>query len=531
MKSDSWHPSTMALAAMACIGLLSGVGLLPAAAPVVDEIGPTATVAGGQIRGRLLSDGAGAVFKGIPFAQPPVGELRWREPQPVLPWPGIRDAGESGPPCAQNSSGWNEKESIASREDCLYLDVWAPEWPVKASRPVMVWIHGGANTGGAGGSDPLYEGTHLIAHGVVLVIVEYRLGVFGFLAHPELTAESPHHSSGNYGILDQVASLKWVRDNIATFGGDPGNVTVFGQSAGGADTTVLMSSPLTTGLFHRAIIESGPTPGALPLSKAEAQGLRLAESAKAPAHGAVRFLRTLSTAQVLKLQGGGMPAPPVDGWLLERSPAEVFAAGQQQPIPLIAGTNAIELPGPSSLDELRKAIESRYGDLAPKALALYGLAPSDGMAPSDELYGSPGDQWATDTMMRCPTVLQAKWHAAAGHAVWTYEFDRAIPPKPTVVHSSELPYVFGNLFSWGSQAGEYTDMDRALSSAMQAYWTSFAKTGDPNTEGFPAWPRFENGRRDYLRLGRTGDLSVQQNERAPYCDLYGESVKGMPARR
>jgi para-nitrobenzyl esterase len=525
MKSDSRHTSTMALTAMTCIGLLAGTELLHAARSATAEIGPTVTVTGGRIQGRLLPGGAGAVFKGIPFAQPPVGALRWRAPQPVLPWPEIRDAGESGPPCAQNSSGWNEKESIASREDCLYLDVWAPEWPVQARRPVMLWIHGGANTGGAGGSDPLYEGTHLIAHGVVLVIVEYRLGVFGFLAHPELTAESPHHSSGNYGILDQVASLRWVRDNIAAFGGDPGNVTVFGQSAGGADTTVLMSSPLTKGLFHRAIIESGPTPGAPSLSVAEQQGLGLADAAKAPAQGAIRFLRTLSTTQVLKLQGGGMPAPPVDGWLLEHVPAAVFVAGQQHPIPLIAGTNAIELPGPSSPDELRKTVEARYGDLAPNALALYGLAPSDGNPPSDGLYGSPSDQWATDTRMRCPTVLQAEWHDASGHPVWTYEFDRAIPPKPTVVHSSELPYVFGNLFSWGSQAGDYTDVDRALSSAMQAYWTSFAKTGDPNTEGLPAWPRFEKGRHAYLRLGRTGGLSVEQNQRAPYCDLFIERVK------
>jgi para-nitrobenzyl esterase len=237
-------------AAFACLLLCSGLGG-PTTSAVASE--PVVSVTGGDIRGRLLEDGAGAVFKGIPFARPPVGDFRWREPMPVIPWNDTRDAGESGPPAVQPALGWNDKSAAASREDCLYLDVWTPTGPSTARNPVMVWIHGGANVAGAGGFDPLYDGRALISHGAVLVVVEYRLGILGFFAHPELTRESAHHASGNYATLDQIAALRWVRDNIGKFGGDPENVTIFGQSAGATDVLALMASPLSKGLFHRAI--------------------------------------------------------------------------------------------------------------------------------------------------------------------------------------------------------------------------------------------------------------------------------------
>ena len=208
------------------------------------DTGPVVHVTGGDIRGALLPGGAGAVFRGVPTAQPPVGPLRWREPMPVGPWPGVRDALKPGAPAVQTDMDWNRADAAAGSEDCLYLDVWTPGLSRTARLPVMVWLHGGGNVGGAGGFDPVYDGRPLISRGVVLVVVEYRLGVLGFLSHPELTSESPHHASGNYGFLDQIAALRWVRDNARQFGGDPGNVTLFGQSAGGTDVLSLMASPL-----------------------------------------------------------------------------------------------------------------------------------------------------------------------------------------------------------------------------------------------------------------------------------------------
>jgi para-nitrobenzyl esterase len=491
--------------------------VIPAAALAAD-IGPVVPVTGGQIRGRLAREG-GAAFRGIPFAQPPVGELRWREPQPVAAWTGIRDAGEAGPPCAQNSSGWNEKESIASREDCLYLDVRTPEWPPTSKKPVMVWFHGGANAGGAGASDPLYEATRLVGRGIVLVVVEYRLGAFGFFAHAELTRESPNHASGNYGLLDQLAGLRWVHDNIALLGGDPGNVTVFGQSAGASDLTALMASPLSAGLIHRAIAESGVGGRAPSLAQQEEAGARFAQRLQAPATGALAFLRSLSTAALL----GAGPGPggiTVDGWLLPAAPSDVFASGRQLRVPFLIGNNAIEMSGQRTPEELRKQIDARYADLAPKALALYGLATPGAPGTTDPVYGSPTDQWTTDTGLRCSGRLQAERHRASGASTWLYEFDRAIPPKPTVVHSSELPYVFGNLWPTGSQAGQFTEVDRTISDTMQAYWTNFAKTGDPNGQGLPAWPAFEPKSRAFMRFGVAGEIGADHDQRGPFCDLF-----------
>jgi para-nitrobenzyl esterase len=482
---------------------------------------PQVVLPNGGVRGQALP-GGGAVFRGLPYAQPPVGALRWREPQPVAPWKGVRDALASGPPCAQSSAGWNALEAAASREDCLYLDVWTPEWPARAKRPVMVWLHGGGNTGGAGGSDPLYDGTRLVARGVVLVIVDYRLGVFGFFAHPQLTRESPHHASGNYGLLDQLAALRWVHDNIAALGGDPAQVTLFGQSAGAMDLSTLMASPLARGLFHRAIAESGSVLRDLPsLADHEQAGSGLAASLKAPAVGALAHLRRLPVDVLLKAARGA--TPNLDGWLLPRQPAEVFAEGAASPVPLIVGSNAIEFQGSASPDELRREIERQLGSLAPRALVLYGLA--DGAtAPADPLYGTAGDQWSADTQFRCPAVVQGRWHAAAGHPTWQYEFDRAIPPKPTVVHSSELPYVFDNLWDHGSQAGQYEDADRRLAGAMQAYWTNFAKTGDPNGPGLPEWPRYDGQSRRFLQLTRAGEIRDGRDQRGAFCDLFAESL-------
>jgi para-nitrobenzyl esterase len=512
------HPSLSILAAIACACVaLQGT----AKDPVIET-------ASGQVQGRVLPRGAGAVFRGLPFARPPIGAWRWRAPEPPAPWTGVRDAGESRPPCAQSSAGWNAKEAAASQEDCLYLDVWTPQWSPTSRAPVMVWLHGGGNTGGAGGSDPLYDGTELVSRGVVLVVVDYRLGIFGFLAHPELTRESPHHASGNYALLDQIAALEWVRRNIVRFGGDPANVTLFGQSAGAMDVGVLMTSPLARGLFHRAIAQSGAARRATPLADAEREGRRTAEGLGAPSAGAVAHLRSLSTADLLKARA---PASAVlDGWVLASQPDAAFTAGAAHPVPLVIGSNAIEFAGSGGPASVRSAILSRYGVLAPRALALYGLSAPGDAGVVDPLYGGPDDQWGADTSFRCPGILQGERHAAAGHGVWQYQFDRAIPPKPHVVHSGELAYVFGNLWSSGSQAGAFEEADRTLSSFVQRYWTNFARSGDPNGAGVPPWPRYDAGQRRFLEFTRAADVVAGANQRRAFCELFAEAENRRGAR-
>jgi para-nitrobenzyl esterase len=516
----------MAMTLLAAFGAVcAALALGPAPPAGATDDAATVAVAGGRIQGRALR-GGGAVFRGVPFAEPPVGALRWREPQPARPWKGVRDASTPAAPCAQASLGWNDAFAAASREDCLYLDVWTPEWPPTPGKPVMVWIHGGANVAGAGGADPLYEGTALIRHDVVLVVIQYRLGIFGFFAHPELTRESAHHSSGNYGILDQIAALRWVHDNIPLFGGDPGRVTVFGQSAGAIDASLLMASPLARGLFHRVIAESGPmaTREALTLPRSEEAGARLGDKLKAPSGKALGYLRSLSTAELLGV-GGGQAGASVDAWVLPAAPSGVFASGKEHPIPMILGSNAIEFPAPeSSPDDLRKRLAREYGDRAPRALEIYGLARSTESHGRDPVYGGAADQVGTDSF-RCPIVIQGEWHSAAGNRTWEYQFDRAIPPRPTTSHSGELPYVFGNLYSEGSQAGRFQEADRRLSATIQAYWTNFARTGDPNAPGLPVWPGFGGASRKYIEFTADAEARVNENQRALFCDLFRENMK------
>jgi len=504
-------------AALACLLLCAG-----ACGTTLSTLAsePMVSVTGGNIRGRLIEGGDGAVFKGIPFARPPVGDFRWREPMPVVPWPGTRDAGESGPPAVQPALGWNDKAAAASREDCLYLDVWTPTWPSGARNPVMVWIHGGANVAGAGGFDPLYDGRALISHGVVMVVVEYRLGILGFFAHPELTRESAHHASGNYATLDQIAALGWVRDNIARFGGDPENVTIFGQSAGATDVLALMASPLSRGLFHRAIAESGaPSPtSTLALGDAEEEGARAAEKLGAQGGHALAFLRSLPAGELLKTDHG-FSSFTADGWVFPTPPVAVWAAGKAHAVPLIVGSNGVEFPASGSPDDLRRTIRGTFRDMAPRALALYGLSEEGKPQPADPVYGDAADQLGSD-FFRCPAILHGEWHSQAGHPVWEYEFNRAIPPHPKVAHSGDLSYVFGNLYSSGSQGGDYQDADRRLSAVIQAYWTNFARTGNPNAAGLPGWPGFDAKKRAYLVFTAAGDVAAATNERGPFCDLF-----------
>ena len=492
--------------------------------------GPVVSVTGGRIQGRPLPAPGGAVFKGIPFAEAPVGNLRWREPKPVKAWQGIRDAGAYGAPCAQVNGGWNEKAASLGSEDCLFLNVWTAEWPVRTSKAVMVWIHGGANMGGstlgAGGIEPPFDGESLARRGVVLVTLQYRLGVLGFIAHPELTAESSHHASGNYGLMDQIAALQWVRDNIAKFGGDPKNVTIFGQSAGAQDAGLLMTSPLAKGLFHKAILQSGSViigGRATPLlAEVERSGELLAAKLSAPASVAIAFLRKLPMADLLKASppygggGRGGPEPDVDGYVLPKSPAEVFKTGQEAPVPLMIGNTGREFPFPDDDAELRKAITKFYGPLGPRALASYRFSASK-KAGAYAPYGSAGAQFRTDTVFRCESVLTAAQHSAAAP---TFQYEFTIGSDETgTPHSGELPYVFGNR---GAKAE--SDPDPRLTSQVQQYWTNFAKSGNPNGVSLPLWPRYDSIQRRYVELTNAGP-AVKSDLRKHFCELFVKKME------
>jgi len=486
------------------------------------DSGPDVQVTGGTIRGSLASYG-GAVFKGIPFAQPPTGELRWREPAPVKAWNGARDATAFGAPCMQGAPN--------TSEDCLYLNIWTPEWPAKTRRAVMVWFHGGGNFAGAA-SDPIFDGESLARHGVLLVAAQYRLGVFGFFAHPELTRESPHRVSGNYGLLDQIAALRWVRDNITKFGGDPGNVTIFGESAGSLDVNVLMASPLSSGLFRRVIGESGPVVNPPPLAEAERKGEDLAHRLTAPSQPGLKGLRALSSAELQKATGQGlsflgpMLGVVVDGWVFPESPMQAFAHGKEHHVGLLLGSNARELQRPffPMSGTLVQAITDQYGPLADRAVALYGL--DSGSEPQPDLQlGTTMAQWATDSQFRCGTVAELVWHTTAGNPGYQFQFARAVPGREAAgaAHGSEVPYVFGNL-GRAANSPKYDAIDQQVSEAMQTYWTNFAKTGDPNGGGLPAWPKFDSAKRSYLEFTGAGPV-VREALRRQVCDLFTENLK------
>jgi para-nitrobenzyl esterase len=487
---------------------------------VAQSDGPLVATAQGQVAGEALKAG-GSVFKAIPFAQPPVGDLRWREPLAPKAWSGTRDARKYAAPCAQIDANWNTVASKTGSEDCLYLNVWSPEWPSRSAKPVMVWFHGGGNTGGSflgeGGIEPSFDGERLSRHGVVVVTTSYRLGLLGFIAHPELTEESSHHASGNYGLMDQIAALRWVRDNIAKFGGDPTNVTIFGQSAGAHDVGMLMASPLARGLFQKAIGESGSVVIRAGLTRSredlEQAGIQLAARLGAPAKGQIKYMRGLSAAEIFKAapgyndRGSDRPEPDIDGYAITKQPAAMFRAGEEAAIPLLIGNNARE----RTAADLTKEIQEFYGPLGPKALKLYESAATD-YAP----WGNAKSQFATDVQFRCSASTIAQWHSARA-PTFEYEFTRALEPRGAV-HSWELQYVFGNL----KQATE--PADRKLSDEVQVYWSNFAKTGNPNGAGAPSWPKFASGR-EYMDLGSPAPVA-KAALRAPFCDVWREKLLG-----
>jgi para-nitrobenzyl esterase len=450
------------------------------AAPKTAWAADTVKVAQGELHGATA--GTVTSFKNIPFAAPPVGDLRWRPPQAPAKWSGVRDATQLGPQCWQMRATPNDTNQS---EDCLQLNVWTPaNFKPGAKIPVMVFIHGGSFTGGSG-TNALYDGTHFAERGVVLVTVNYRLGRLGFFAHPALTAEQPAGPLANYGMMDNLAALKWVQDNIAAFGGDPKNVTAFGESAGGILINDLMASPKSKGLFAKAISESGfgRIPG-LPMAQAEKVGVTYASGLGVTASGpeAMKALRALSAEQLSK--AAGQITPILDGTVLPEGPAAAFAAGREQKVPYIAGGNSWEASLFSTATPLDRA-----GALKDKITAAYGSPANAQLA-----------QWdlSTESLVIEPDRLLARLHVKNGLKAWVY-YDSYIPASQRATihglsHGGELAYVFGNLPDkertfGGRTIPAATADDRKLSAAMTDAWVAFSKTTDPSTPA-AAWPAY-----------------------------------------
>jgi para-nitrobenzyl esterase len=440
---------------------------------------PQVTVAQGALTG--TSDNGIDAYKGIPYAAPPVGDLRWRAPQPAVRWKGARDAAAFGPACLQHpTEGLMVRANLPQSEDCLTLNIWTPQ-ARGAKLPVMVWIHGGGFTQGAS-SVPRYDGAALARHGVVLVSINYRLGRLGFFALPALAAEHPNEPSGNYGLLDQIAALKWLRDNIAAFGGDPRNVTIFGESAGGVSVEALMTSPLAKGLFAKAISESGGTFGTPSLSQAQSDAQAVATKLNATGPDALKTLRALPGDQVV---GGGEDelGPMVDGQVLPEDVATAFAKGHFAALPFLAGTNSNEgsLLGNGDASWLDKSLGDRLGTVRT-------LYEKDGKLSDDQFHRL----LFNDEFFAGPTAAYAAAVNRAGAPAYVYRFGYLADVmrrrgETGVGHGGEMIFLFG----FGQLAAFAPPNDTAMSSMLQAYWTNFAKTGDPNGIGVPVWPKFE----------------------------------------
>ncbi len=454
----------------------------------------------GVVEGVVSADGKVRAFKGIPFAAPPVGPLRWKEPQPVQPWTGVRQARDFSAHCMQlNVFGDMIFPDAGASEDCLYLNVWAPANAAAEKLPVMVWIYGGGFVAGAT-SEPRQDGGNLSKQGVVVVSMNYRLGIFGFFSHPELTKESGHNASGNYGLLDETAALRWVHDNIARFGGDPANVTIFGESAGSFAVSAQMASPLAQGLFQRAIGESGAFFGstlqARPLAESEKTGQNFAETTLgSKSLEALRALPADKILQATKAESFRW-GPNIDGYFLPESVASIYAAGRQSQIPLLAGWNLDEgsyqqILGkdPPTPENYAKNAHERFGGKADAILKLY---PAE---TEDQVKRAAGDL-ASAQFIAYGTWKWLDEQLATGHSpVYRYEFDDALPApagKPDeargAYHSAEIEFVFGVL---SSKTLPWRPEDRKLSEQMSAYWANFAKTGDPNGPGLPKWPAYD----------------------------------------
>lgn len=518
---------------------------------------PTVRVKQGQLRG---SGTEVQVFKGIPYAAPSIGSLRWRPPSPSAEWNGVRDATQFSHACMQTPSSDFPADTLS--EDCLYLNVWTPARNPSARLPVMLWIHGGGFVAGSG-SMKQYEGENLARKGVVVVTINYRLGVFGFLAHPELTQESPHHSSGNYGLLDQIAALKWVQRNIAAFGGDSNRVTVFGESAGGTSIGYLLASPLATGLFARAILES---PSRLflpdPELKSGINGLTPMEQVGTAIDPDVKEMRSWSSAEVMhraaevtdKLFGPGgsgrvVPKPEsrvhifdahdrpwwafVDGWVVRRQLSTTYSQEKQIKVPVLLGTNANE--GSVFIRNLpvttrKEYIEYLRDNYAPCSEAMLQLYPAITAPQIREQVG----RIITDVFFLYGTWRIAQAEQKAAQKVFLYRFSRVSPdPHLTELgawHGTEIAYVFGHTGNEDPNRA-FAPIDRKISAEMMNAWVHFAAERDPNTAGVPTWPEWTQGGESYLDFADS--TTVRQVSDLQRFDMFAQvfAVKSDRPRR
>jgi para-nitrobenzyl esterase len=505
---------------------------------------PRAQTVNGAVAGITLASGVKA-FRGIPFAAPPVRENRWRPPQPVKNWTGVRMADRFADQCMQaRVFGDMMFRNAGNSEDCLYLNVWEPANAQAGSKlPVLVYYYGGGFVAGDG-SEPRYDGESMAKRGIVVVTMSYRLGVFGFFSHPELTAESPHHASGNYALMDQAQALQWVHDNIAQFGGDPARVTIGGESAGSASVSAQMASPLARDLIAGAIGESGAffsaTLSTPPREQTEQNGVKFAQSIGAPT---LKQLRALSAMELL--EAAGRPGVPrfnanVDGWFFPEAPQKIYAEGKQAKVPLLAGWNSEEMGArflvqdSITVENARAAIAKAFPDRADEAAKLF---PTSSI---DEATRSLTDL-ASDRFIAFSTWKWLDVHAkTSGKPVYRYLYARprpptveagvtpnlaggvsrggTTPPPPPAkgaVHSAEIEYALGNLAT--NHVFAWTDEDRKVSQTMQAYFENFIKTGDPNGPGLPKWPVGSVGPNGEVQRMRIDvDTHVEAEPRARY---------------
>ncbi|HXY39045.1 MAG TPA: carboxylesterase family protein [Vicinamibacteria bacterium] len=502
------------------IALVAAAAALAVAA---DAKAPTARTESGIVSG-VVADGI-VSYKGVPYAAPPVGDLRWREPAPPLRWTGVRAADAYAHDCMQLPFPSDAAPlGTPPSEDCLYLNVWAPEKPTAARLPVMVWIHGGGFVNG-GSSPAVYDGSRFARRGVVLVSFNHRLGRFGFFAHPALTRESPKGPLGNYGYLDQIAALRWVQRNVAAFGGDPGNVTVFGESAGGGSVLMLMSTPLARSLFHKAIVESGGgraggimTPRRIretsPDGKAsaEAVGVALAKAAgitgeDASALAALRKLRAEDLVRGLNLMTMGQQqdtyaGPMIDGQVVTAEAETVFRAGQQARVPFLVGANSREFGFMPLPPQAADGMLARFGADRDAVTAAY-----DPQGTGNKVEVGIG--LVSDGAMVEPARLLARLAAAAGQPTYEYRFSYVASSirKDTsgALHATEIPFVFETVRAKYGDAT--TAEDEALAAAANSYWVNFARSGDPNGGSLPKWPRYsekEDALMEFTAAGPAG---------------------------
>lgn len=460
-------------------------------------------VDGGIIQG-IISDDL-TIFKGVPFAAPPVGDLRWKAPQPVVKWQGVKQTTEYAPSPMQGGNPPSGKS-----EDCLYLNIWTPAKSAKEKLPVLVWIYGGGFSFGST-AEPVHNGEHLARKGVVLVSIAYRVGQIGFLAHPELSAENPHGVSGNYGLLDQIAGLKWIQNNIAAFGGDPGKVTIFGESAGGISVSMLCASPLAKGLFHGAISQSGgsfgPTrPTTYPgenmktLEQAEQEGIAYAERAGA---SSIAELRKMNANDLPMGMGMGGGWPIVDGYVIPDDQFKLYETGKYNDVPVLIGYNSDEglsfRPGRTP-QEFVENVERRFGPFAAALIEAYPVGENSVPRSARNLMRDAAFGWHTWSWAR----LQSK---TGKSPVFFYYFDQhpeRVEGTPQADHGTphgvDVPYVFMHI---DPANPDTSPSDLKISEIMGTYWTNFAKYGNPNGEGVPHWPAFSNENPVVMYLGPT----------------------------